>query len=384
MRIADVSGFYSEQGGGVRSYVNQKFEAAARAGHDLTVIAPGEGDRVEERQGGRVMWVASPLMPFDPKYRRFSGRRGVFAALDAAAPDLVEGSSPWLGGELAGAWPGKARRSLVFHQDVVAGYGYTALLGPLSTERIDALAEPWWRRVRRLAAHYDVTVAASEWLAGRLVRHGVANARAVPFGIEAGAFSPAKRDEALRRELLASCGVRPEGRLILSVGRFHPEKRHATLIEGFRRARERVPELALVLAGDGLLRERVARRAVGAGGVRLLGEVRDRERLARLYASADLLIHGSGAETFGLVVAEAMASGLPVIVPEIGGAADLAARGRSRLYPLGDAQALAEAIVAAARAGWSVDPHPQPPPLAEDHFRALFDLYQDLVDGRPA
>ena len=280
---------------------------------------------------------------------------------------------------------GQGPRALVFHQDVVAGYGYTALLGPLSTERIDALAEPWWRRVRRLAAHYDVTVAASEWLAGRLVRHGVANARAVPFGIEAGAFSPAKRDEALRRELLASCGVRPEGRLILSVGRFHPEKRHATLIEGFRRARERVPELALVLAGDGLLRERVARRAVRAGGVRLLGEVRDRERLARLYASADLLIHGSGAETFGLVVAEAMASGLPVIVPEIGGAADLAARGTFPPLSARRCAGLGGGDRARRRgAGWSVDPHPQPPPLAEDHFRALFDLYQDLVDGRPA
>ena len=101
------------------------------------------------------------------------------------------------------------------------------------------------------------------------------------------------------------------------------------LIAAFAKARERRPDLGLVLIGDGLTRKAVERATGKAGHVHLMGAVTDRDRLAALYASADLLIHGSGAETYGLVVAEAIASGLPVVVPDVGGAADLAKSGVS-------------------------------------------------------
>ena len=67
--------------------------------------------------------------------------------------------------------------------------------------------------------------------------------------------------------------------------------------------------------------------------------------MARLYASADLLVHGSGAETYGLVVAEAISSGLPVVVPDCGGASDFAPRARSAVYRIGDSDACAAAIL---------------------------------------
>ena len=64
MRIVDVNGFYAEAGGGVRRYVDAKFASASRAGHDLTVIAPGAQTRVEPRPGGQVAWIESPLDAF--------------------------------------------------------------------------------------------------------------------------------------------------------------------------------------------------------------------------------------------------------------------------------------------------------------------------------
>ena len=60
MKIVDVCGFYSETGGGVRSYVHHKFDAARKAGHDLMVIAPGEASYVQETRGGRIAWVKEP------------------------------------------------------------------------------------------------------------------------------------------------------------------------------------------------------------------------------------------------------------------------------------------------------------------------------------
>ena len=59
MEILDVSQFYSDQGGGVRTYTNQKLAAAAALGHELVVVAPAVRAGEERRFGGRVVWVES-------------------------------------------------------------------------------------------------------------------------------------------------------------------------------------------------------------------------------------------------------------------------------------------------------------------------------------
>jgi alpha-1,6-mannosyltransferase len=386
MKIADVSGFYSETGGGVASYVRQKLEFAHKTGHEVVVIAPGAESRVEPRPGGRIVWVKSPGMPFDANYHMFLRSAEVWAALDRERPDVVEGSSPWRGGWLAGHWPGEAVRSLVFHQDFVAGYPYTLLGGLMSRPAIDRLFGGYWGYVRRLSASFDVTVTGGDWLARRLRGFGLNNPVSVPFGIETRLFSPAKRDEALRRSLLAACGAGPDDRLLLAVGRLHPEKRQRTIIEGVAQARRRRPDLALLLIGDGLRRTAVEAWARRAGRTHLMGAVADRELLSRCFASADMLVHGSGAETYGLVVAEAIASGLPVVSPDTGGAADLAGHGVSRLYPTGDAAGCARAVLdlltdleaPGARA------EVPPPGDADSHFEALFSLYRSLIDAPQA
>jgi alpha-1,6-mannosyltransferase len=384
LKIVDVSGFYSETGGGVASYVRQKLAFAAREGHEVVVVAPGAQSREELRPGGKIVWVASPPMPFDANYRMFLGGREAWRVISDEAPDLVEGSSPWRGGWIAAQWPGAAVRALVFHQDFVAGYPYTLLDGMLPRERIDRLFDGYWAYVRRLSSHFDVTVTGGEWLAERLARFGVHRPTAVPFGIEADLFSPGRRDEALRREMLARCGLGPEGRLLLAVGRLHPEKRHGVIVEAFQQASSRRPDLALLVIGDGPARSAVERLVDRTAGAGLLGPIADRHRLAAVYASADLLVHGSGAETYGLVVAEAMSSGLAVVAPDIGGAADLARRGRAITYRTGDAASCAAAILVALR-----DPAPTSAAVAvpgltdsDEHFVQLFALYRRLVDEK--
>ncbi len=388
MKIVDVSGFYSESGGGVRSYVHQKLAAAARLGHDVTVVAPGARHRVERRDGGKIVWVAAPPMPFDANYRMFWRSTEVERVLDQERPDVVEGSTTWRGGWIAGRWRGGAVKSLVFHQDFVAAYAHTLLDARLSRATIDRLLAPAWRHVARLSQHFDVTIAGGEWLAARLNSFGVHNPVAVPLGVEAGRFSPDHRDENLRRDLLARCGIGPDGVLLLAVGRFHPEKRHEVIIDAFAKARRKNPALGLVLVGDGLSRGAVAKAAARAGNVHLLGAVSERGLMARLYASADLLVHGSGAETYGLVVAEAICSGLPVVVPDSGGASDFAPRARSAVYRTGDSDACAGAIsrLMASPAVTDKSPGRQEPngPVrtSEAHFVALFDLYQNLIERR--
>jgi alpha-1,6-mannosyltransferase len=386
MKIADVSGFYSETGGGVASYVRQKLDLAARWGHEVVVIAPGPRSRVEPRPGGRIVWVESPAMPFDPNYHMFVSGQEVWEVLDRESPDVVEGSSPWRGGWLAGHWPGRAIKSLVFHQDFIAGYPYTLLGGFLSRPAIDTLFAPFWGYVRKLSACFDVTVTGGDWLAERLNGFDIHNPVSVPFGIETGLFSPDKRDPALRRELLAACGAPPDGKLLLAVGRLHPEKRHRTIIEGFARARASRPDLGLVVIGDGPLRANVETWAARAGRTHVMGPIADRDCLARCMASGDILVHGSGAETYGLVVGEAISSGLAVVSPDTGGAADLARRGLSRIYATGDAESCGRAILALLSATETQGRRApaNPPGSAESHFAALFRLYQSLIDARGA
>ena len=206
MKLADVCEFYTEHGGGVRTYVHQKLAASAAAGVDCTILAPGAENRVEERPGGRIQYVQSPRHFIDARYHVFKESAPVFAALEALAPDVVEGSSPWRGGELAAAWPGPAARAFFIHQDPVAVYGHTFLGRLIGLDNVDRLAGGLWRHLSRLAARFDVSVVSGEWLAQRLARMGLPKPFAAPFGIERETFSPRLRDESLRLDMLRLCG----------------------------------------------------------------------------------------------------------------------------------------------------------------------------------
>lgn len=386
MKIVDVAEFYAERGGGVRTYVNQKLAAAAAAGHEAVVIAPGPRAGEEERHGGRVIWIASRPLPPDPRYYMLLDESAVHRALSREAPDVVEGSSPWTGGWMVARWPGAALKSFIFHQDPIAVYPHTLLGRRLGYERLDAWFGFIWAYLRKLSAHYDLTVTSGEWLARRLERFGVRAPVAVPFGIDKARFSPVRAAPSLRAEWLERCGAPRDAQLLVTVSRHHPEKRLGTLLSGFDAASQHSP-LALVLFGDGPLRKWVERRASKIRGVHVAGFTDDRDLLPATLASADGLLHGSSAETFGLVVAEAVCSGTPVVVPDRGGAPELARSSYAETYAAGDADACAEAILRlcqrdrdALRGACLRDgvPHIFD---HEAHFGALFETYAAKLAG---
>jgi glycosyltransferase involved in cell wall biosynthesis len=129
------------------------------------------------------------------------------------------------------------------------------------------------------------------------------------------------------------------------VGRLAPEKDVGVLLEGFRLLVERMPpgSVRLVVAGDGPARAALERQA--GAQVTFLGAV-DRSRdLPALYASCDAFAYASTTETLGLVVLEAMASGLAVVAVPAGGVADhLHDDVNGIAYPAGDIAACAAAL----------------------------------------
>ena len=386
MKIVDIAESYSEHGGGVRTYVRHKLAAAARHGHEMVIVAPGTHDREDVVEGGRIVWVRSFRSPFDSRYGLFTRAKAVHEVLDRENPDIVEGSSPWGGGFFASSWEGDAKRVFVFHTDVVAVWPQTFFGAKLGFDRVDRWSAPLWKMVRKLSSGYDATVVSGSWLARRLGEHGVDNARVVPFGIDKSGFSPRRRDDRIRQQFLAQCGVAPDADLLMVVSRLDPEKRIPTLLEAFKKASEK-RRLGMVVFGRGSLERSLQRKIDRTPGVHLSGYVGDRDSMAIAMASADAFVHGSAAETYGLVVAEAVCAGVPVVVPDRGGAAALAGPGYAETYQSGNARSCADAIdrlldrdreslrsatTAAARRIGTMD----------DHFDRLFDLYGELA-GQP-
>lgn len=142
--------------------------------------------------------------------------------------------------------------------------------------------------------------------------------------------------------------------------------------------------IGLVILGDGNKRSRIVRGIFGNPHIRMLEPERDRICFATILASADALIHGCEAETFCLAAAEARASGIPVIVPDRGGAADHAADGAGITYAAGSAEAAAEAIIR------FIDGPSLPlgrVPVSRtmrDHFSGLFADYAGIATHRHA
>ncbi|MBV9839562.1 MAG: glycosyltransferase [Solirubrobacterales bacterium] len=180
----------------------------------------------------------------------------------------------------------------------------------------------------------DVVLSPSPASDERLAQLAVARERIARWdrGVDCERFDPALRD----RSYL------PGELNVLYAGRLTKEKGVALLADAFLAARARDPRLHLVLAGggpeEGGLREQLGEHATFLGWL-------DGSELARAYASADAFLFASQTDTFGQVVLEAQASGLPVVAVNSGGPASLIIDGETGLLAPPDANELARALL---------------------------------------
>ena len=386
MRIVDVCAFYSPEGGGVRTYVEAKLKAAARFGHEMIVLAPGDGYSVVQcAPGGYLATIPAPQLPVDRRYRYFSDESALHRALDEWRPDHVEASSPWSSATMVGRWDGAATRSLIMHADPLSAYPYRLLgrLAPISP--IDRWFEWFWKHLRGLDSLFDLVVCANHQLSGRLISQGLGRVETVPMGVEPGLFSPRRRSARLRRELLARVGLDESAVLLVGIGRFAGEKRWEMVLRAVAAAGRATP-VGFVLVGDGPRRRRLEQLAERLRQVAVLPRIADRTELARLLASGDALVHGCEAETFCMAAAEARASGLPLIVPDRGAAIDQLIPGAGAIYRSGREDSLTEAIAGFAATGPELQHaravHNAHSRTMDEHFEQLFARYAQLAGER--
>jgi phosphatidylinositol alpha 1,6-mannosyltransferase len=299
---------------GVSRTLAQLFGFLERSGVDFRIHSPFvPGDEVS--WSGRVRAARFVRFPLYPDYRISIpfGRR-LARDLRAWGPDLVHVVSPTPMASRAQRWAAREGIPVVssFHTHFVSYFRYYG---------VPALEGFGWRMLRRFYARCERVYAPSERIITELTEHGIRNTELWSRGIDVARFAPEHRSGELR----ALAGADDDTPVLLMVSRLVKEKDMADLVSMERELARRGSRHRLVLVGDGPMRaelEAALPRAFFAGH-------QSGEALARWYASGDVFVFPSTTETFGNVVVEAQASGLPTVVVDRGGPPELVEPGRT-------------------------------------------------------
>lgn len=171
-----------------------------------------------------------------------------------------------------------------------------------------------WKYLRWFYNQCGKTFVPSQSVQEDLTHQGIHNVELLPHGIDTQRFSPDFRSSRIRRLLGGE-----DLPVLLFVGRLVKEKDLADLIQAFTQLQSQGYRFRAVFVGDGPMRQDLARQLPEA---HFTGTLSGSE-LSQWYASSDLFVFPSTTETFGLVVQEAFASGIPVVGVRQGGVADL-------------------------------------------------------------
>lgn len=326
MHLVDLTMFYPAVTGGVGTYLAAKARWLDRhTPFRHTIVAP-----VAPGWAGEPHVVPIPGMPLPGShgYRLPLSMRQAARTVERLRPDLIECSDPY---QCAWSVLDAGRRL-----GVPALAFYHSDLPTLVGQRFgQAARRSAMRYVARLYRQFDMVLTPSMVMVERLRMLGIERVLCQPLGVDTGIYSPRRAASGLRARL----GLPPHARLLVYAGRFTREKRLPLLLEAVRRLGE--PYHLLVIGSGPEL--------PGGARVHRLPFQRDPARLASLVGACDLLVHPGDRETFGMVVLEAMACGIPVLGTAAGGVAELVDDEVGMLVAANDAGALAEGIAAIYR-----------------------------------
>jgi len=331
VKIGMVSEFYYPQPGGISEHIRALSRELRLLGHDVTVLTSRIRGEVPERDP-RVLRLGRSLpLRYNGSLSRVTagwrlGRR-LEETLARERFDLLHVHNPLMP-TLPLMATRRARCPVVatFHS-----FYERDLLTWLFHGRLE-------RRLGGLAARVPVSAAARS----AVEPHFPGEYRIIPNGVDYEFFS-----EAARREDDCLAGLTPGCLRLLFVGAAVRRKGLPQLLDAFAALRLRREDVELIVVGDGPDRARLQRRLPGHAreAAHFVGFV-PRQKLAEYYASADVFCAPSlGRESFGMVLLEAMAAGLPVVAFDIDGYRDVVRQGvEGLLVAPRDTAALARAV----------------------------------------
>ena len=326
-RVALVTETYPPEVNGVAATVSRVVDGLLGRGHSLQLVRPRQGllDAASLRPGLSEHLVRGMPIPRYPQLRMgLPARRALLRAWTEHRPDLVhictEGPLGW-----------SALRAAEQLQLPVVSDFRTNFHAYCQHYGLGWLNDPITAYLRHFHNRTACTMVPTEGVRGDLEASGFQRLRVVSRGVDTQLFDPARRSDVLRR----AWGANGRDTVVLCVGRLAAEKNLGTLLTAYRAMCQVEPGARLVLVGDGPQRaelQRLCPQAHFAG-------VRRGDDLAAHYASADVFLFPSMTETFGNVVPEAMASGLPVVAYDHAAAGHLIRHGVNGLLARFDDQA---------------------------------------------
>lgn len=313
MRIAIFSEVYWPMVSGVGLTLRRLAEALTRRGHAVQVhsatyhVPPGATPPPELHPSPSL-----PLFLYPDVQWAFPRLGPIVGDLERFRPDLVHVATEFAMG-LAGVRAASALGVPVIASAHTDYEQYARRYG------MQWALDPGWSYLRWFYAQARTVLCPTGMYARHLAARGVANTAIWSRGVDRLRFHPRFRSADWRARF-------GSGPIVLWVSRLAREKNLHLLLEAWDRLGAGRGDARLVLVGGGPLEAEVRRRRLP--GVHLLGVLED-EALTQAYASADLFVFPSGTETFGNVLLEAMASGLPCLAVRAGGVMEFARHGES-------------------------------------------------------
>jgi len=304
MRVAIFAETFLPKWDGVANTVCHLLEYLAANGHESLMIAP---------EGAPSRYAATPIhgcpcfaLPMYPALRLVTPRPGLGTEILDFRPDIVHLVNPALLG-ISGLH--RAREAGV---PVVASY-HTDLPGYLEKYNLTAFRDFVWNYFRWLHNQADLNLCPPRFIRRQLADHGFERLEIWGRGVDSHVFTPERRSLEWRLKLTNGHINAP---LLLYVGRLAVEKR----VEVLRPLLTELPDVRLAIVGDGPERGRLEALFAGTNTV-FTGYLRG-DDLTAAYAAGDIFVFPGENETFGNVVLEAMASGLPALVASHSGLKD--------------------------------------------------------------
>ena len=318
MRIAIITENFLPKLDGVTGTIARLLEYLQATGHQALLLGPESG--MEWYAGAEVVGTVGVPLPFYPELKMNVFRPLFLSRLQAFRPDVMHLVDP----VMLGATGLAVARLLGV--PVVSSY-HTNLADYCEHFGFGFLSEPVWAYSRFVHSQCAMTFCPSPSTAARLRKQGFTHLHVWPRGVDTTLFHPARRDERLRATWLKGREQPERTVILLYAGRISSEKNLRLLVEAYRGMDH--SRCHLVMVGDGPAYHEVQQELAGVPVTftgYLAGEV-----LASAYATADVFAFPSYTETFGQVVLEAMACGLPVVGLQAEGIRDLVSHERTGL-----------------------------------------------------
>ncbi len=307
LKVGIVSPYGYPHPGGVNEHVRHTYQSMRRMGHDVWIITSRYG-RERESEGHIIRLGTGYAFPANGSMGRLTlSWRFKQRARELLAEhrfDILHFHEPFV----------------PFLSPTVLDQSETVNIGTFHA--FGGFSPSYWvgkRFAGRLAGLLHGRIAVSGAARHFISRYFPGDYRIIPNGVDLDRFADAEPFEELRDGTLN----------ILFVGRFEERKGLIHLLKAYHRLRKRHVDARLLVIGTGP-KAREYRRFVGLRGVRdveWLGHVSDDDK-ARYFASADIFCSpATGQESFGIVLLEAMAAGIPIVASDIHGYKNVMQRG---------------------------------------------------------